>query len=111
MDDALIGTAIVVGYVVLLALFWVAFDRHWRRRDAEYERRQAERDAEHETHMAELDRQRYLHQLETRRLGLLRGREHHCRFCGVEEGCLNADDVCMDVEACMERGQAREETA
>ncbi|MCA1846030.1 MAG: hypothetical protein LC792_23130, partial [Actinobacteria bacterium] len=80
--------------------FWL----YWRSGDRAWKAKQAEWAAGQEAQIADLARQRHLRELEEHRRGLLRGRDHSCRFCSVEQGCLTPDDLCMDVEACLERG-------
>jgi hypothetical protein len=99
MKDVLIWTAVIAAYGAGLVGPWL----YWRRSNRAFEARQAELAAEHDAQVAELARQRHLRELEERRRGLLRGRDRSCRFCGVEQGCLTPDDVCLDVEACLTR--------
>jgi len=82
----------------------------WRSNRA-FEVKQAAWLADHEEQTAELARQRHLRELEERRRGLLRGRDRECRFCGIDQGCLTPDDVCLDVEACLSRAGVSATTA
>ena len=99
MDDVLGWSALVAIYGAVMGWIWLSV----RRSSREAEGRQAAWAAEHVEQTAELARQRRLRELEEYRRGFLRGRERSCRFCGVEQGCLTQDDVCLDVEACLGR--------
>jgi hypothetical protein len=107
MTDVFIWIAFIAAEGAVLGGLWV----YWRRGDRAFKARQAELAAEHDAQVAELARQRHLRELEERRRGLLRGRDRSCRFCGVEDGCLSPDDVCMDVEACLTRAGIPTDTA
>jgi hypothetical protein len=103
MSNAVIVTTVVVAYFLVLGGLPAGVGGDGRARDAEWDRRQAGRDADHDAQMADLAHHRYLRELEERRSGFLRGRDRPCRFCGVPQGCLTPDGVCMDVEACFDR--------
>jgi hypothetical protein len=96
----------LLGWGIFIAIYATAMGVLWtyvRRSNQAFQAKQAAWSAEHDAQTAELARQRHLRELEDCRRGLLRGRDRSCRFCGVEQGCLTPDDVCMDVEACLSR--------
>jgi hypothetical protein len=99
MNDVVGWSALIAIYGTMMGVLWLS----WWRSNQTSQAKQAAWAAEHDAQTAELARQRQLRELEERRRGLLRGRDRPCRFCGVEQGCLTPDDVCLDVEACLSR--------
>ena len=107
MNDLLGWTALIAIYGTTMGVLWL----YGRRSNRALQAQQAAWVAEHDAQTAELARQRHLRELEERRRGLLRGRDRSCRFCGVEQGCLTPDDVCLDVESCLSRAGVSTTTA
>ena len=99
MKDVLIWIGVIAVVAAGVGGPWL----WWWRENRALRAKQAGWAAEHDAQTAELARQRHLRELEERRRGLLRGRDHSCRFCGVEQGSLTPDDLCMDVEFCLAR--------
>ena len=99
MKDAFIWIGILTIFAVGLGSPLLV----WRRENRALQVKQAAWATEHDAQIIELARQRHLRELEELRRGLLRGRDRSCRFCGLEQGSLTLDDVCMDVEPCLAR--------
>lgn len=107
MNDLIGWGALIAIYGTMMGVLWM----YGRRNNQAFQAKQAAWSAEHDAQTVELARQRHLRELEERRRGLLRGRDRSCRFCGVEQGCLTPDDVCLDVEACLSRAGVSTSTA